>query len=131
MVVSPGAFVFVYSTPTELNVLEEWPGVQSVLMVESIRMVKPRGGITTEKRFFLSGLPSEDEQQIAAIRQHWSIENSLHWVLDVTFREDMSRVREQHARHNLAQRSKNRHQSDTPQYEYRQCLKQAKTSRLG
>ena len=94
--------VFVHSAPTELNVLEEWPGIQSILAVESIRMVKPHGGITAEKRFFLSSLPSEDERQIAAIRQHWSIENSLHWVLHVTFREDLSRVREQHARHNLA-----------------------------
>src|SRR5215831_17190985 len=102
MVVSPGAFVFVHSAPTELNVLQEWPGIQSILTVESIRMVKPHGGITAEKRFFLSSLPSEDERQIAAIRQHWSIENSLHWVLDVTFREDTSRVREQHARQNLA-----------------------------
>jgi predicted transposase YbfD/YdcC len=70
--------------------------------VESIRMVKPDGGVAAEKRFFLSSLSVEDERQIAAIRQHWSIENSLHWVLDVTFQEDTSRVREHHARHNLA-----------------------------
>lgn len=94
--------VFVHPVPTELNVLEEWPGIQSILAVESIRMVKPDGGVTAEKRFFLSSLSVEDERQIAAIRQHWSIENSLHWVLDVTFQEDTSRVRDQHARHNLA-----------------------------
>ena len=122
--------VFVHPAPTELKVLEEWPGVQSIMAVESIRMVKPDGGVTAEKRFSLSSLSVEDERQIAAIRQHWSIENSLHWVLDVTFREDTSRVREQHARHNLAHLSKNRHQSDIPQYEHRQCPRQAKTSRL-
>jgi predicted transposase YbfD/YdcC len=94
--------VFVHPVPTELPVLEEWPGVQSILAVESIRMIKPHGRVTAEKRFFLSSLPVTDDRQIAAIRQHWSIENSLHWVLDVTFQEDISRVREQHARHNLA-----------------------------
>lgn len=94
--------VFVHAVPTELNLLEAWPGIKSILAVESIRMVKPDGGITAEKRYFLSSVPVEDERQIAAIRQHWSIENRLHWVLDVTFQEDASRVREQHARHNLA-----------------------------
>jgi hypothetical protein len=77
--------VFVHPAPTELNMLEEWPGVQSIMAVESIRMAKPDGGVRAEKRFFLSSLPVEDERQIAAIRQHWSIENRLHWVLDVTF----------------------------------------------
>jgi predicted transposase YbfD/YdcC len=94
--------VFVHTVPTELNMLAEWPGIRSILAVESIRMVKPHGAVTAERRFFLSSLPIEDERQIAAIRQHWSIENRLHWVLDVTFQEDASRVREQRARHNLA-----------------------------
>jgi predicted transposase YbfD/YdcC len=94
--------VFVHPVPTELNMLAEWPGIKSILAVESIRMVKPQGAVTAEKRFFLSSLPIEDERQIAAIRQHWLIENRLHWVLDVTFQEDASRVRNQHARHNLA-----------------------------
>jgi predicted transposase YbfD/YdcC len=94
--------VFVHPAPTELNVLEDWPGIKSILAVESIRTVKPHGAVTAEKRYFLSSVPVEDERQIAAIRQHWSIENRLHWVLDVTFQEDASRVRDQHARHNLA-----------------------------
>jgi predicted transposase YbfD/YdcC len=66
--------VFVHPAPTELNALAEWPGVRSILAVESIRMIKPHGGVTAEKRFFLSSLSVEDERQIAAIRQHWSIE---------------------------------------------------------
>ncbi|MBA3824559.1 MAG: ISAs1 family transposase [Ktedonobacterales bacterium] len=94
--------VFVQTAPTELAVLAEWPGIQSILAVEAIRMEKPQGTVTAEKRYFLSSLPSANERQIAAIRQHWSIENSLHWVLDVTFQEDPSRVREPHARRNLA-----------------------------
>jgi predicted transposase YbfD/YdcC len=94
--------VFVHPVPAELTVLAEWPGVQSIMAVESIRMIKPHGQVTAEKRYFLSSLPVADERQIAAIRQHWSIENSLHWVLDVTFQEDASRVRDQRARQNLA-----------------------------
>jgi predicted transposase YbfD/YdcC len=94
--------VFVHPVSTELKVLEEWPGIRSIMAVESIRMVKPDGAVTAERRFFLSSLPAEDERQIAAIRQHWSIENSLHWVLDVTFHEDASRVRERNACQNLA-----------------------------
>ncbi|MGO8948686.1 MAG: ISAs1 family transposase [Ktedonobacterales bacterium] len=77
--------VFLHPAPTELKILEEWPGVQSIMAVESIRRAKPDGGVRAEKRFFLSSLSVEEERQISAIRQHWSIENSLHWVLDVTF----------------------------------------------
>jgi predicted transposase YbfD/YdcC len=94
--------VFVHAAPPELRVLEDRPGIKSILAVESIRMIKPQGAVTAAKRYFLSSVPAADERQIAAIRQHWSIENSLHWVLDVTFQEDSSRVRDQLARHNLA-----------------------------
>jgi predicted transposase YbfD/YdcC len=94
--------VFVHAAPPELRVLEDWPGIKSILAVESIRMIKPHGAVTAEKRYFLSSVPAADERQVAAIRQHWSIENRLHWVLDVTFQEDASRVREQQARRNLA-----------------------------
>ena len=58
--------VFVHPVPTELNMLAEWPGVRSILAVESIRMVKPHGGVTAEKRFFLSSLSIEDERQISS-----------------------------------------------------------------
>jgi len=57
---------------------------------------------THEIQFYLSSLPSESPRIAAAIRQHWGIENSLHWTLDVTFGEDDCRVRSLHAPHNLA-----------------------------
>ena len=122
--------VFVHSTPTELNVLQEWPGIQSILAVESIRMVKPHGGITAEKRFFLSSLPSDDERQIAAIRQHWSIENSLHSRVGchVSGRYVPSPRAACPSQSRFAE--KNRHQSDTPQYDHRQCPRKTKTGRL-
>ena len=57
---------------------------------------------THETQFYLSSLPPASPRIAAAIRQHWGIENSLHWTLDVTFAEDDCRVRSLHAPHNLA-----------------------------
>ena len=45
--------VFAHPAPTELTVLEDWPGIKSILAVESIRMVKPHGAVTAEKRYFI------------------------------------------------------------------------------
>jgi predicted transposase YbfD/YdcC len=123
--------VFLHAAPTELNVLEAWPGVQRILAVESIRMAKPHAVVTAEKRFFLCSVPVEDERQIAAIRQHWSIENRLHWVLDVTFggRYLSSPRTTCSAQSRFAE--KNRHQCDPPQFDHRQCPRKTKTGRLG
>ncbi len=60
------------------------------------------GQITTENRFFISSLPSQAALLMNAVRTHWSIENSLHWVLDVSFDEDACRIRRASAAHNMA-----------------------------
>jgi predicted transposase YbfD/YdcC len=57
---------------------------------------------STETRYFISSLPASAEPHLQAIRDHRGIENSLHWVLDLTFNEDRSRVRKDHAPANLA-----------------------------
>ena len=57
---------------------------------------------SVEVRYFLSSLPSNAAQLLAAVRRHWTIENQLHWVLDVAFDEDQSCVRQGYAAQNFA-----------------------------
>jgi predicted transposase YbfD/YdcC len=85
-----------------LAILKDWPGLAAVLAVETIRGIPGRGKVTAEIRHYLSSAALPPEALAAAIRDHWRIENGLHWVLDVTFREDASRVRERNATRNLA-----------------------------
>ncbi len=59
------------------------------------------GGVS-QPRYYISSRAASAEQLLAAVRSHWSIENSLHWTLDVTFREDRCRVRKEHGPPNLA-----------------------------
>ena len=69
----------------------QWPGLNTLVMVEGERLV---GGKTTvESRYYISSLPNDASALLNAVRSHWSIENQLHWSLDVTFNEDGSRVR--------------------------------------
>src|ERR687897_611730 len=82
--------------------LKGWPGLEAVLAVETIRGVNGAGKVTAEVRHYLSSAKLPSEALAAAIRDHWRIESGLHWVLDVTFREDASRVRERNAARNLA-----------------------------
>ena len=82
--------------------LEDWPGLRAVLAVETIRGVPGTGKVTAEIRHYISSAKLPPEALAAAVRNHWRVENGLHWVLDVTFREDASRVRERNAARNLA-----------------------------
>jgi predicted transposase YbfD/YdcC len=94
--------VFASTKAARLEALSAWPGLHTVLAVESLRSTSGAPKVETEIRYFLSSCRDDPVVLGQAIRQHWGIENALHWVLDVTFREDDSRVRDQHAARNLA-----------------------------
>ena len=94
--------VFACEEAAELEALSVWPGLRSVVGIETIRTVIGEGETTAEIRYFLSSREADDEALEDAARRHWSIENSLHWVLDVTFNEDQSRIRDETAASNWA-----------------------------
>jgi len=79
-----------------------WAGVLSLGMVTRVVWEQARGAQSTEGRYLLSSLPPIARRLGSAIRGHWSIENGLHWVLDVVFREDARRVYDRTTAENVA-----------------------------
>jgi len=94
--------VFASPAAGELEPLSGWPELGTVLAAETIRGVTGTGKVEAEVRSFLTSCDDDPTILVQAIRRHWSVENALHWVLDVTFREDDSRVRDRTAARNLA-----------------------------
>ena len=89
------------------DLLAQWPGLAggSVGAVESVRrdLGDPAGRVTAERRYFISSLAGTDASRLAdAVRGHWSVENRLHWQLDVSFREDERRIRKGHGAQNYS-----------------------------
>ncbi len=86
------AWVFSPSDYAEyFRTLDKWPTIKTVVMVRSKRRINDK--VEQETRYYISSLTDEAKVQLSYIREHWGIENSLHWVLDVAFREDMQRIR--------------------------------------
>ena len=79
---------------------EDWTDIQTIVIVERFRYLWNK--TTHEVQFYLSSLPVDAQLNGRVIRQHWSIENQEHWVLDVTFNEDRSRIRPLNSPRNLA-----------------------------
>ncbi len=94
--------VFVDPAAKDLEPLHGWPDLSMVLAAETIRGVNGTGKVEAEIRYFLTSCGDDPAVLVRAIRRHWSVENALHWVLDVIFREDDSRVRDRTAARNFA-----------------------------
>jgi len=86
--------------PETLRGLELWKGLKSIGVVTSVCVRD--GKETIETRYYISSLAVSVKQFAHAVRSHWGIENSCHWSLDVTYREDESRIRDEHMRENFA-----------------------------
>jgi len=86
--------------PETLQGLELWKGLKSIGLVVSACVRD--GKETFETRYYISSLAVSVKRFAHAIRSHWGIENSCHWSLDVTYREDESRIRDKHMRENFA-----------------------------
>lgn len=79
----------------------KWKGLKSLILVISERQTHE--GISTEFRYYISSLdPKQPDKILRSIRDHWQIENNLHWVLDVAYREDQSRIRDENSALNMS-----------------------------
>ena len=80
---------------------QKWSNLESAVRVEYLRQLK-NGKTSLESRYFITSLSKNAEELADYIRGHWGIENQLHWILDVDFNEDSSRIRKDNAPENLA-----------------------------
>jgi len=80
--------------------LAAWPGLQTLVKLDCER--RTERGTTYETRYFISSLPNDAHLALRSARGHWGIENQLHWVLDMAFREDESRLRKGNGAENFA-----------------------------
>ena len=78
----------------------EWANMNSVAMIESTRWAD--GKTTVHRRYFITSLPARADRILGAVREHWGVENGLHWTLDVSFGEDGSMIRVGHAAENMS-----------------------------
>jgi predicted transposase YbfD/YdcC len=102
-----------------LRTVDAWSGLQSIGMVESERVIN--GKVEQETRYYISSREPNAHDFGTRVRGHWSIENSLHWVLDVVMREDESRIRKDHSAENMT----------VVRYIAINLLKQEKTLKVG
>ena len=92
--------VYSLEAPEWLRNKEQWSRLSSLIMVEATRKLNDQ--VSAERRYYISSLAPDAKRAAEAVRGHWGIENSSHWILDVVFDEDDSRVRVGNAPENMA-----------------------------
>jgi len=91
---------FVFGQIECLDNSKQWKDLRSFAMIESERVLGDR--TTVERRAYLTSLEPDAQRIAEAVRSHWSVENKLHWVMDVAFQDDQMRARTKNAAHNMA-----------------------------
>lgn len=86
--------------PKKIGISDKWKTIKSICMVESERHIKNK--VEIAKRYYISSKNMIAEEQLKCSRSHWGIENNLHWVLDVQFKEDDSLIRQKYAAENMS-----------------------------
>jgi len=93
----------VIDDPRAIASIEGWPDLRSIIRVRSQRQILSSGAEPSEEiRFYLSSAKAQAPRFATWVRQHWEVENKVHWVLDVNFREDEDRSRKGHVDQNMA-----------------------------
>ncbi len=100
IMVAMRASEYIFVTTTWLYNASKWTGLQSIGMVKST--VTENNTTTVMTRYYISSLEGTCKEFAYAVHSHWGIENSLHWCLDIAFREDESRIRNANAPDNFA-----------------------------
>ncbi len=92
-------------TPSEdvFPSIKKWPNLKSLIVIKSLREFNnPDIKDTEDTRFYIASIEPDAKKTLSAVRQQWGVENNLHWTLDMTFREDESRIRTEAAPENFA-----------------------------
>lgn len=95
-------YYYTLPAPKSLKASGDWKDLRSIGLTITYRSDDPNNWGEGEVRYYIMSFTSDAVRFGAAVRQHWGIENSLHWVMDVTFREDESRIQKDHGAENIS-----------------------------
>ena len=95
-------YYYTMPVPESLRTADQWPGLKSIGLTITYRGTDAGADTNGEIRYYIMSFASDVECFAEAVRGHWGIENSLHWVMDLTFREDESRIRKDHGGENVS-----------------------------